>query len=148
MRFVIAGEGEGLSDLRATIDASPHLRGRVELLGWRRDITDVYAACDLVLLTSDNEGMPLSLIEAAAAGRPSVATAVGSVPEVVLDGETGFVCAADDEALALAVLRLCADTRLRDAMGEAALQDRAPSIQPRQMVATMTALYEGLASVG
>ena len=131
VRFVIAGEGEGLSDLRAAIDASPHLRGRVELLGWRRDITDVYAACDLVLLTSDNEGMPLSLIEAAAAGRPSVATRVGSVPEVVIDGRTGFVCAADEEALALTVLRLCADAGLRDMMGEAALKDARSSVQPR-----------------
>ena len=52
-------------------------------LGWRSDVETVYAAADLVLLTSDNEGMPVSLIEAGLAGRPAVATDVGSVAEVV-----------------------------------------------------------------
>ncbi len=107
MSFVVAGDGSGADDLRAAIDASPHLNRRVRLLGWYPDVAAVYAACDLVLLTSDNEGMPLSLIEAAAAGRPSVTTRVGSAPEVVADGVTGYVCDRDDAALASAVLRLC-----------------------------------------
>ena len=49
------------------------------LLGWRADVETVYAAADLILLTSDNEGMPVSLIEAALAGVPAVSTNVGSV---------------------------------------------------------------------
>ena len=108
MHFVVAGDGEGLEDLRAAA-ATTALRDRITFLGWRADVTDVYAACDLVLLTSDNEGMPLSLIEAAAVGRPAVTTGVGSAAEVVVDGRTGFVCPADDGALAAAVVQLCAD---------------------------------------
>ena len=55
----------------------------MRLLGWRADVEKVYAAADLVVLTSDNEGMPVSLIEAGLAGVPAVATNVGSVAEVV-----------------------------------------------------------------
>ncbi len=70
----------------------------------------MYAAADLTLLTSDNEGMPVSLIEAAAAGRPAVATRVGSATEVVMDGRTGLVSATDEHALARAVIELSAQT--------------------------------------
>ena len=146
MSFVVAGDGSGADALRATIDASPHLRARARLLGWYPDVAAVYAACDLVLLTSDNEGMPLSLIEAAAAGRPSV-TRVGSAPEVVVDGVTGYVCDLDDGALAAAVLRLADDARLREAMGSAARDDAVRRFSRARMVADMQAVYEDVVSV-
>ena len=148
MSFVVAGDGSGADVLRATIDDSPYLRARARLLGWYPDVAAVYAACDLVLLTSDNEGMPLSLIEAAAAGRPSVTTRVGSAPEVVVDGVTGYVCDLDDGALAAAVLRLADDARLREAMGSAARDDDAVRRFSRaRMVADMQAVYDDLVSV-
>jgi glycosyltransferase involved in cell wall biosynthesis len=64
----------------------------------RRDVPDVYFASDVVVLTSDNEGTPVSLIEAEAAGVPVVGTRVGGVASVVLDGETGRLAAREDEA--------------------------------------------------
>ena len=147
VRFVVAGDGSGADALRATIDGSPHLRERVHLLGWHRDVAAVYAACDLVLLTSDNEGMPLSLIEAAAAGRPSVTTRVGSTAEVVVDGVTGYVCDVDEQALADAVLRLADDASLRDEMGRAARADAASRFSRARMVADMEAVYARVATV-
>ena len=66
----------------------------------------VYAAADLVLLTSDNEGMPVSLIEAGLAGLPAVATRVGSVAEVIEDGRTGLLGPCDVSQLARRVVRL------------------------------------------
>jgi glycosyltransferase involved in cell wall biosynthesis len=145
--FVIAGDGSGADALRATIDASPNLRTRTRLLGWYPDVAAVYAACDLVLLTSDNEGMPLSLIETAAAGRPSVTTRVGSAPEVVVDGVTGYVCDLDDGALAAAVVRLADDARLREAMGSAARDDAVRRFSRARMVADMQVVYEDVVSV-
>jgi glycosyltransferase involved in cell wall biosynthesis len=62
---------------------------RVHFLGWKKDMAPVYAAMDLFALTSDNEGTPVAVIEAMAAGVPVVATAVGGVPDIVRDGETG-----------------------------------------------------------
>jgi glycosyltransferase involved in cell wall biosynthesis len=70
----------------------------VRFLGWRSDVEVVYAAADLAVLTSDNEGMPVSLIEAALCGVPAVATRVGSVAEVVLDERTGWLCSPDVDA--------------------------------------------------
>jgi glycosyltransferase involved in cell wall biosynthesis len=147
VRFVVAGDGDELDDTRAATATFP-LRDRVTFLGWRADVTDVYAACDLALLTSDNEGMPLSLIEAAAGGRPAVTTDVGSAAEVVAHGRTGFVCPVDDRALADAVIRLCADGDLREQMGLAALDDARRRFSREQMVSEMAALYSRIAPAG
>ena len=67
----------------STLARELEVEGRVHFLGYRRDVVDVIAAADVAVLSSENEGTPVSLIEAAAAGRPAVATAVGGVPEVV-----------------------------------------------------------------
>jgi glycosyltransferase involved in cell wall biosynthesis len=146
VHFVVAGDGAGLGDLRAAAEVAP-LAGRMTLLGWRADVTDVYAACDLVLLTSDNEGMPLSLVEAAAAGRPAVATRVGSAAEVVMDGRTGLICETDEQALARAVLGLCADRDRRETMGEAALEIARLRFSRQGMGTEMASLYERLAQI-
>ena len=98
-----------------------------------------------MLLTSDNEGMPLSLIEAAAAGRPAVTTEVGSAAEVVVDGRTGIVCPIDDGALAAAVVQLCADDAMREQMGVAALDEARRRFSRQRMVSEMATLYERIA---
>jgi glycosyltransferase involved in cell wall biosynthesis len=86
---------------------------------WVDDIALVLSTLDVVVLTSDNEGVPLSLIEAAVVGRPVVATAVGAVSEIVDHGTTGYVVN-DDEGLIDAVRRLVVDPELRKTMGSAA----------------------------
>ena len=92
----------------------------VELLGERRDVSDLLAASDVFVLSSDSEGLPMSILEAMANGLPVVATAVGGVPEVVLDGETGFlVPPGDSKRLAAALARLVDDAGLRRSLGDA-----------------------------
>ena len=117
----------------------------VRFLGWRADVETVYAASDLVVLTSDNEGMPVSLIEASLAGRPCVTTRVGSAPEVVIDGETGFVTDVHVAALADAVDRLLGDEALRIRMGKAAALRGRKCFGAERLTSDMTSLYEGVA---
>jgi glycosyltransferase involved in cell wall biosynthesis len=96
VHFLIVGDGE----LRHELGGSPEARAlssRVTWAGFRADMPDVYFASDVVVLTSDNEGTPVSLIEALAAGVPVVSSRVGGVPSVVRDGHTGFTAAAEDE---------------------------------------------------
>jgi len=101
--FVVAGDGPLGPELRA--DAPPNVR----FLGWRADMENVYAAANVALLTSDNEGMPVTLIEAALSGVPAVTTNVGSAGEVVLNGVTGFTVAPDAACLVEAVRGLLAN---------------------------------------
>jgi glycosyltransferase involved in cell wall biosynthesis len=141
--FVIAGDGELADAVRAR--AAP-LGRRMVFLGWRGDVETVYSASDVVVLTSDNEGMPVSLIEAAASGTTAVTTRVGSAPEVVADGITGFVTDADTRALATAVTRLLDDEALRTSMGRAASQRAQARFGADRLASDVADLYEALAS--
>jgi glycosyltransferase involved in cell wall biosynthesis len=115
-RFVIAGGGE-LSE-RLEAEASDLLPGRCHFLGWVLDLPSLYAALDVVALTSRNEGTPVALIEAAAAGKPAVATDVGGVSDVVRDGITGIlVRAGDPGGIAAGILSLLRSGDQREAMG-------------------------------
>jgi glycosyltransferase involved in cell wall biosynthesis len=94
-RFVVVGDG----DLRDQLTASDQARAlgeRVVWAGFRRDMADVLFASDVVMLTSDHEGTPVSLIEAQAAAVPVVGTDVGGTRSAVRDGETGLLAAAGD----------------------------------------------------
>jgi glycosyltransferase involved in cell wall biosynthesis len=95
-RFVVVGDGELRRQLMTSREARA-LGKRLTWAGFRRDMPDVCFASDLVMLTSDNEGTPVSLIEAQAAGVPVVGTDVGGVRSAVRDGETGLLAARDDE---------------------------------------------------
>ena len=115
--FFMAGDGELLEGCRKRI-ADQKLP--VTVLGWQSDIEKVLSAADIVLLTSDNEGTPLSLIQAGMAGLPVVTTNVGSVPEVVLDGVTGIITDLDVQEIANALEKLARDEALRERLGLAA----------------------------
>ena len=90
LRLVVAGDGEE-RPLLAALVRKLGLSEQVRFLGWHGDLPSLYAAMDLFVLTSINEGTPVSLIEAMAAGVPSIATAVGGVPDVLEDGMTGVL---------------------------------------------------------
>jgi len=115
--FFIAGDGELLEACQKRISDQVL---PVKVLGWQSDIEKVLSAADIVVLTSDNEGTPLSLIQAGMAGLPVVATHVGSVPEVVLDGLTGIITSLDYIEVANALEKLAGSKVLREQLGHAA----------------------------
>jgi glycosyltransferase involved in cell wall biosynthesis len=110
--FLIVGDGELRSDLESRVDVAD-----VRFLGWRPDVSSIYAASDLVVLTSDNEGMPVVLVEASIVGRACVTTDVGSASEVVKHGETGLVVSTRVEDITAAALRLLGDPAMRQTFG-------------------------------
>jgi glycosyltransferase involved in cell wall biosynthesis len=140
-RFLVVGDGERRDEL-ATIVAQLGLEQNVTWLGWRRDMPRVYADLDVVALTSRNEGSPVSLIEALASARPVVSTAVGGVPEVVLDNETGLtVPVGDTIALADAVQRLIKDRQLAQRLGKAGRHHVYPRYDSSRLVDDVKHLY-------
>ena len=116
VKFIVAGAGEQLQYCQDRV-ISENLP--VTFLGWREDIEVVLAAADFVILTSDNEGTPLSLIQAGMVGIPVVATNVGSTNEIVVNGKTGFLTDLSVDKLASAVTKLAENTDLRAQMGAA-----------------------------
>jgi glycosyltransferase involved in cell wall biosynthesis len=144
VRFLIVGDGE----LRDTLHASPEataLSDRLIWAGFRRDIPEVCFASDLVVLCSDNEGTPVSLIEASAAGVPVVSTRVGGAAKVIVDGETGLLVDVEDEAaLASAVRRLAGDAELRRRMGAAARAHATSTFSLERLVDDIDGLYRRL----
>ncbi|MFI5179604.1 MAG: glycosyltransferase, partial [Vicinamibacterales bacterium] len=98
--FLIVGDGERRVELES-LASSLGLGDAVRFLGWRRDLTTMYGATDVCVLTSRNEGTPVALIEALAAGVPVVSTEVGGVGDVVNDAVLGLT-APDGDANALA----------------------------------------------
>jgi glycosyltransferase involved in cell wall biosynthesis len=137
--FVFVGNGP----LRDETVANAASLTNVKFLDWHDNVSLVLSALDVVVLTSDNEGVPLSLIEAATAGVPVVATDVGSVREIVEHDVTGFVVS-DEGSLADAVTRLVNDAPLRRTMGERAGAHIAQRCSMQAYLDAHTALYERL----
>ncbi|WP_433361668.1 glycosyltransferase [Streptosporangium sp. CA-115845] len=140
-RFVMCGGGD--LERRVARDVEP-VRDSFHLLGWRKDVEAVYAAADVVVLTSDNEGTPLSLIEAGMAGTPVVSTRVGSVAEIVRDGHTGLLSSTDPGELATHAVRLLRDPGLARRMGEAAHDWTRSAFSVERLVSDTEHLYRSL----
>lgn len=140
-QFIVAGEGDESDLVRAAAERLP-----ITMLGWRSDIENVLAASDAVLLTSDNEGTPLSLIQAAMAGLPVVASSVGSVPAVVVDGETGWLAPPQTAPLSASVLEFLSDSAEATRRGEAARIRASQLYGVERLAADHAALYEEIAS--
>jgi len=141
MRFVVVGDGELRDELIASPDAQA-LGDRLIWAGFRRGMADVYFASDVVMLTSDNEGTPVSLIEAQAAAVPVVASDVGGVRAAVRDGETGVVVSPEDVAgFARAVASMLDDPTLGQAMAAAGRRDAAERYQLQRLVDELNHLY-------
>jgi glycosyltransferase involved in cell wall biosynthesis len=112
-RFVMAGGGDLLEQVKAAAPVN------VSVVGWA-DAADLFGAADIILSTSENEGMPVALIEAQMAGKPVVATDVGSVAEVILNHETGIVTNKNAGSIASAIESLILDKATRGEMGRLA----------------------------
>jgi len=143
-RFLVAGGGELESAVRAAADARG-LAGRIGFLGWRRDLAPVYAASDLVVVTSRNEGTPVALIEGMAAAVPGVSFAVGGVPDVIAGADLGvLVPDGDVDALAAAIRQLFADDRRRIDMGSRGRASVVERFDVERLTRDLAALYREL----
>ena len=142
--LLLAGDGSLRSEAEARAKALP-AGARIHFLGVRPDIEALLPACDLFALASEWEGMPISIIEAMAAGLPVAATTAGGVPELVEHEVTGLlVPPGDTPALADALARLARDPCLRRELGGAA-RERARSFGVDRMIAAYAQLFEQLA---
>lgn len=139
--FFIAGDGQLLEMCRERIKKEDL---PVTVLGWQSNIERVLSAADIVVLTSDNEGTPLSLIQAGMSGLPVVTTNVGSVPEIVLDGVTGIITALDVQEIADALEKLVTDKGLRAQYGDAAQKFTLSHFGVKRLVSDHEELYKNL----
>jgi sugar transferase (PEP-CTERM/EpsH1 system associated) len=143
-RLVIIGDGPQRDTLARQI-AQLGLAASVRLLGNRSDVAALLGECDLFALSSIAEGMPVTVLEAMAAGLPVVATGVGSVATVVADDVTGtLVPVRDPRALADALAMYVDDAALRSRLGEAGRARVTTQFTLAAMVSSYTALYDGL----
>ncbi len=119
VRFYIVGEGPLRSRLEEHA-SNLGISGHTVFTGYRSDIGRILDDLDLSVISSDSEGLPMVVLESMASGTPVVSTAVGGIPELIVDGKTGIlVPPGDSRALADAILDLVRDPGLRDAMGTA-----------------------------
>lgn len=146
LRLEIAGDGS----LRSSLEEQSRKLGvshSVCFLGWRHDMASVMANWDIFALPSLDEGFPIAALEAAAAGLPVVATAVGGSCELVEESVTGFlVPVTQPDVLALRLRKLICDGRERAAMGKAGRERTLSEFTLARMVEKTAAVYDGLLS--
>ncbi len=143
-RFLFAGNGPQEENLRRSI-AEQNLDSNVIMMGLRNDIPEVLAALDIFVLPTLQEALGTSFLEAMSMGKAVIGSAVDGVPEVIRDGENGFlVPPSDPDALADRVLRLLADRGLAKRMGEAGKAYVAAEFTVERMCEKMLALYREL----
>ena len=141
VKLLVLGEGPAIADVRR---AAGPLGDRVVLAGYRSDVMACLDAMDLLLQPSLTDALPTTLIEAMAAGVPVIASAVGGIPELVVDGETGMLLGAppDPETLANAIAGLVADPRTRARMGAAARERFARRFSATAWASATRAVYD------
>lgn len=139
-RFVIVGDGETRAEIEARVDALG-LSDAVTLTGWQRDLAPIYSDLDVLVISSINEGTPVSVIEALAAGCPVVSTYVGGLPDLLDHGDLGvLVPPGDAEALAQAIV----DTYRNPPDGRRAQELMLDRYGIARLVRDLDSLYRGL----
>jgi len=143
-KFIILGDGE----LRKNLESYAEKLGIKDLViftGWCRDMTEAYKSLDIVLLTSNNEGTPVSLIEALASARPVISTDVGGVRNVVLDGKNGYVVGKNDtKVFSERLLELAGDRQKRIKFGLAGREYVKKRFSTARLVRDLEELYTNL----
>jgi len=143
-RFVFVGEGPARREWEE-LAAKKGIQDRVTFTGERRDMPGVYASFDMVVLPSLVESMPMCLLEAMAARRPVIATRVGEVPNMVVDGATGLLTDPGDVAgMARAITRLLREPGLGQQFGEQGHRHAVEFFSAQAMAASYTSLYREL----
>jgi glycosyltransferase involved in cell wall biosynthesis len=136
-QFLIAGGGDLLDQVKAQAPKN------TKVLGWT-DAAKLFAASDIILSTSENEGMPIALIEAQLASKPVVATNVGGVAEAVLNNKTGLVTKKNTQELAKALEKLINSKALRASQGKAAKAHATKAFSVEKMISAHVSLYKKL----
>lgn len=116
-RLVLAGKGSELPNLKEVAD-SLQITDAVHFAGFTSDIRTLMSACDIVIVPSLKEGFGMAVLEAMALHKPVVASSVGGLKEIVVDGDTGFIVSANDpDSLASSVKNLIGNTDMAQQMG-------------------------------
>ena len=140
--FVVAGDGPEREALEVMIHGLK-LRPNLILLGRRDDMPSVYASLDIMVSSSRQEGLPIALLEGMASRLPIIATAVGEVPSIILNQETGLLIPAEEEeSLAGAIVSLLRDSGMRQRLGAAARQLAEQEFSAGRMTADYLNIYE------
>jgi N-acetyl-alpha-D-glucosaminyl L-malate synthase BshA len=148
MTLQLVGDGPERERIRGLVRAA-NLDESVQFLGERTDLPSVQRGADLFLLPSETESFGLAALEAMSCGVPVIASRVGGVPEVVIDGETGLLAPVGDvAAMAVHVVRLLADSPLRARLGAAGRRRAEIAFPLEATVSKYEALYRRLLEVG
>mgnify|MGYP003334845350 FL=1 len=139
MTLLIVGDGD-LREISEKLATGLDVR----FLGWRTDVYDLMNASDIAILTSDNEGMPITLIEAAHLGLPAISTDVGSVSDVVIHSKTGFLTSLDELEIAERIKVLAGSSLIRKEFGTAAKSIATSKFSVENMVAEHKKIYFSL----
>lgn len=137
VQFIMGGAGDQLEEIRGAAPLN------VKVLGWV-DAAKFIAASDVILSTSENEGMPIALIEAQLAGKPIVATNAGSVSEVVINEQSGFVVNRNIGQIKDALTKLISDPVLRQGMGAAGKFRSSEYFATSKMIDAHIAMYQSI----
>ena len=145
IRAFIIGDGESRAAVEAKANELGIGTGLLTFTSWIREIDVALAGSDIVALTSFNEGTPVSLIEAQAAGKPVVTTNVGGIENVVIPGQTALLCRNNDpEEFSAALLKLVEDDALRVAMAQKGWPHVREKFHYTRLVSDMEKLYSAL----
>jgi glycosyltransferase involved in cell wall biosynthesis len=144
IRCLLAGEGKCREEIEQKVRALD-LGGNIHMAGSRSDVPSILEAANLFVMSSDNEGLPVALLEAMAAGKAIVATSVGGIPDAIRDGENGFlVRPGDGPALASAMERVILDVNLAKNLGRIAAEDVGRDFHIRRTSMQVMQVYESL----
>lgn len=152
LRFFIVGDGTGRTSLQqlirskqlnfANAGSGDDSSANFIFTSWRKDMDAVFAGLDIIMLTSLNEGTPVSIMEAMAAGRPVLSTKVGGIAELITNGETGLLASGQTELVA-GLSSLIENARLREQFSAAAATDAARFSKSAELEA-LSSLYHSL----
>ena len=143
VQFVIVGEGPLLNDLKSLANEK---NLPVTFLGWQSDVEKILSFSDLVLLTSENEGTPVALIQAQMAGVPVLTTDVGSASEVMINGQSGFCLKYSAKDFADKIELLAKNADLRISFGAAGESNARNNFSLSRLVSDHAELYRDLIS--
>ena len=139
VHFLVVGGGELLSTTKMEAESNSL---PVSFFGWRNDVSKFLGASDIAILCSDNEGVPLSLIQAALAKLPIISTDVGSVTDLVKHGVNGYVTSKNPREIADFLEKLIEDPKLRSVFGEASFEIAQGSFTSKAMMENHKKLYQ------